>query len=56
MQSQVSADPIAHVRLAGPLLERVENWRRCQARIPSRCRAVEYLIELALDQAAEAAG
>jgi hypothetical protein len=37
-----------HVRLQGPLFERLENWRRAQPKIPRRSDALRELIERAL--------
>jgi len=47
---QISQDVTAHIRLAGKLLQKVEDWRRVQRKIPTRSRAVEILIESALSK------
>jgi len=45
-----SPPPSAAVRLQleGEMLERVEEWRRSQPKIPSRSEAVRTLLECAL--------
>jgi hypothetical protein len=43
------------VRLRRSILEAVEDWRRRQARIPSRTKAMQTLIERALEQEAASA-
>jgi hypothetical protein len=35
-------------RVPGQLLLRIEDWRRCQPKIPSRSEAIRQLIERAL--------
>jgi hypothetical protein len=37
-----------HLRLQGALFESLENWRRSQAKIPSRSEALRSLLQLAL--------
>jgi metal-responsive CopG/Arc/MetJ family transcriptional regulator len=48
-----SPPPSAAVRLQleGEMLERVEDWRRSQRKIPSRSEAVRQLVECALADA-----
>jgi hypothetical protein len=50
MQHDISVQPTAAVRLelAGPIFAKLEDWRRSQSRIPSRCEAVRLLLGLAL--------
>jgi len=47
MQDRVEAGAI-QVRVCGPLFEQLENWRRSQAKIPSRSEALRQLIERGL--------
>jgi hypothetical protein len=43
------------VRLRRSIVEAVEDWRRRQGRIPSRTKAMQTLIERALEQEAASA-
>jgi Arc/MetJ-type ribon-helix-helix transcriptional regulator len=46
-----SATDTERVQIVAPVswIERVEEWRRSQARIPSRSEAIRILVDLALD-------
>ena len=44
------------LELQGPIFALVENWRRAQAKIPSRNEAIRMLIRQALEGPAEKVG
>jgi hypothetical protein len=49
MQDADASDGTAiHLRLRGALFEGLENWRRSQAKIPSRSEALRSLLQQAL--------
>ena len=42
-----------HIVAHSAWIQRVEEWRRNQARIPSRSEAIRILVDLALDREAK---
>jgi hypothetical protein len=51
MQLNVESGAAVQLRLKGETFALIENWRRGQAKIPSRAEAIRQLVERALGQA-----